>query len=137
MADPERERRIDVLGVGVIAVDVLMQTPHLPREGHKTYASSAAMQGGGLVATALVAVSRLGGRARILGCLGRSRFAELALADLREEGVDVSDIMRKPGTEPVGIGDNIREFYFVIVGQFTNNGGRFVNFLFSKFGYLN
>ena len=53
------------------------------------------------MATALVAVSRLGGRARILGCLGDSRFAEQAFADLASEGVDVSAVLRTPGAEPV------------------------------------
>lgn len=92
---------IDVLGVGCIAVDILMRTPRLPREGDKVFASGATLQGGGLIATALVAVSRLGGRARLLGCLGTSRFAQQALEDLREEGVDVSGIARKAGAEPV------------------------------------
>jgi sugar/nucleoside kinase (ribokinase family) len=101
MADSDDASRIDVLGLGVISVDILMQVPRLPAEEDKVFAASAALQGGGLTATALVAVSRLGGRGRILGCLGQSRFAEQALADLHDEGVDVAGILRRPGAEPV------------------------------------
>ncbi len=101
MTEREKTSGIDVLGLGCIAVDILMQVPALPEEGSKVFAGGAVLQGGGLVATALVAVSRLGGQARILGCLGESRFAEQALYDLRDEGVDVSCILRKPGAEPV------------------------------------
>ena len=38
---------VDVVGLGVIAVDILMQTPGLPEEGSKTYASGALLQGAG------------------------------------------------------------------------------------------
>jgi sulfofructose kinase len=96
-----REKDIDVLGLGVIAVDVLMRVEGLPEEGAKAFGKGAAMQGGGLTATALVAVSRLGGRARMLGCLGRSRFAAQALSDLESEGVDTAGMLRKDGAEPV------------------------------------
>ncbi len=96
-----REKDIDVLGLGVIAVDVLMRVEGLPEEGAKAFGRGAAMQGGGLTATALVAVSRLGGRARMLGCLGHSRFATQALADLQSEGMDTGGMLRKEGAEPV------------------------------------
>jgi sulfofructose kinase len=101
MAKTAKDAEFDVIGLGVIAIDILMRLPRLPDEGSKVFATSAAMQGGGLVATALVAVSRLGGRARIFGCLGQSRFAEQALDDLSREGIDVARIRRKPGAEPV------------------------------------
>ncbi|HAK93951.1 MAG TPA: ribokinase [Planctomycetes bacterium] len=96
----ERANDIDVLGLGVITVDVLMRIKGLPEKGGKALAEGAALQGGGLTATALVAVSRLGGRARMLGCLGRSRLAAQAEADLAAEGVDVGGILRRDGAEP-------------------------------------
>ncbi len=55
------------------------------------------IQGGGMVATALVAVARLGGGAEFWGAVGSDWMGERILQGLREEGVDVSQVLRVQG----------------------------------------
>jgi sugar/nucleoside kinase (ribokinase family) len=59
------------------------------------------IQGGGLVATALVTVSRLGGRARFAGFLGTSRLATSARENLQRSHVDTSLILHLDKAEPI------------------------------------
>jgi sugar/nucleoside kinase (ribokinase family) len=58
------------------------------------------VEDGGLVGTALVAVSRLGGRAACAGALGFSEMAERAVRALEDEGVDTKLLVRTQGSEP-------------------------------------
>jgi sugar/nucleoside kinase (ribokinase family) len=58
-------------------------------------------QGGGLTATALVAVARLGGRAAYAGVLGDDSFSREAIEGLESEGVDCSHVLRQEGAGPV------------------------------------
>ena len=54
---------IDVLGLGSVTVDFVGTIDKWPAEGVKQLLESFSIHDGGLVGTALVAVSRLGGRA--------------------------------------------------------------------------
>jgi ribokinase len=91
----------NVTGLGAISVDFMGLVDGWPESGAKKALSAISVQGGGLVATALVAVSRLGGRARFLGKLGRSQFAEQALLGLETEQVDTSLVVRDMSSEPI------------------------------------
>jgi sugar/nucleoside kinase (ribokinase family) len=53
-------------------------------------------EGGGLVATALVALARLGCRTRYVGKLGEDDFSASILAGLEREGVDTRAVVRSP-----------------------------------------
>ena len=87
----------DVLGIGCCALDIVMEVPHAPAPDEKVRAERLRIQGGGLVATALVAVARLGGRCAFLGALGDDVLAQRCFDELRREGVDVSHVRRVPG----------------------------------------
>ena len=65
------EKKFDVTGMGCISNDLLGSVSHWPEKGIKKPMDSFSIQGGGLVATALVTVARLGGRADSLDFLGR------------------------------------------------------------------
>jgi sugar/nucleoside kinase (ribokinase family) len=56
------------------------------------------LQGGGMVATALVACARLGLRARYVGRLGDDYWARLSRRLLAREGVDVRHALRARGS---------------------------------------
>ena len=55
------------------------------------------VQGGGMVATALVAVARLGGEAAFWGVVGTDWSARLIVEGLEQEGVDVRHVRRVEG----------------------------------------
>ena len=61
--------------------------------------SAFALHGGGPVATALVAASRLGCRVGYVGVAGTDEAGQLKVRGLATEGVDVSRLVHRPGPE--------------------------------------
>ncbi|GGU25319.1 ribokinase [Nocardioides albus] len=96
--DPDgARRRGDVLVIGSISVDVSVSTPHLPKPGETVIGAGVEIGTGGKGANQAVAAARYGARTRIAGCVGDDAFAELALTELGESGVDVSEVLRRNG----------------------------------------
>ncbi len=95
------EKKFDVTGMGCISIDLLGSVDHWPEKGIKKPMDSFSIQGGGLVATALVTVARLGGRARFSGFLGTSRLATSARENLQRSHVDTSLILHLDRAEPI------------------------------------
>jgi len=87
----------DVLGIGCSALDIVLEVPRPPEPDEKLRADHLRVQGGGLVATALVAVARLGGSAAYLGSTGDDVLAQCCLDEFEREGVDTSRVRRVPG----------------------------------------
>ncbi|MFO7697451.1 MAG: PfkB family carbohydrate kinase [Anaerolineae bacterium] len=94
-------RPYDVLGFGAIALDDLLYLERFPDADTKVPIMDSVRQGGGLTATALVAVARLGGRAAYAGVLGDDSFSREAIEGLESEGVDCSHVLRQEGAGPV------------------------------------
>ncbi len=95
------ERFFDVTGMGCVSVDFLGRVPSWPDQGIKTPLERFSIQGGGLVATALVTVARLGGKARFAGFLGTSSTASSARENLQHSHVDTSLILHMEDAEPI------------------------------------
>lgn len=87
----------DVLVIGSISVDVSVSTPRLPKPGETVIGTGVEIGAGGKGANQAVAAARYGARTRIAGCVGDDAFAELALNELRESDVDVSEVVRRSG----------------------------------------
>ncbi len=101
----------DVVGVGCTAWDMLCITPEYPGLDVKVRVETLVTQGGGLTATALVAVARLGGTAAIVGKAGNDDWGRQQREELVREGVDVRNLVTgKPGDS---------HFAFVIVDRQT------------------
>ncbi len=83
--------------VGIAVMDHLFYVESLPTGGGKIYASHYQEVGGGVAANAAVAVARLGGAARYVGCLGDDPLGQRIVSDLRAAGVEVTDITVVPG----------------------------------------
>ena len=90
---------IQVVGLGLAALDVLMRLEEMPTWERATTLSEFGLDGGGPVATAMVAASRLGIRAGYVGTAGSDRTGNLKVESLTENGVDVSRLVRRPGPE--------------------------------------
>src|SRR5579883_1635183 len=90
------EARFDVVGLGEISVDdvLLVDEPldGILRGGGKARVRRRERLGGGQVATAMVAARRLGLRAALVGAVGADEPGRRALAELRDEGVDVRGV---------------------------------------------
>lgn len=93
--------KIDVLGMGCVAVDQMLFVDEYPAENSKVPVTHQFRQCGGLAANALAAVSRLGGRAAFAGALGVDADSDFVLQELRELGVDVTPCRRRPGIAPI------------------------------------
>ncbi len=78
----------DVVGVGLNAIDYLCRIPRYPVPGEKLRMTGFSRQGGGQVATALVALSRWGLATMYVGNVGDDDHGRLSLSLLRGEGVD-------------------------------------------------
>ncbi|HEY6293703.1 MAG TPA: PfkB family carbohydrate kinase [Terriglobia bacterium] len=84
------KRRIDVVGVGENATDIVMRVRVFPSPGGKERIEALTREAGGSVATALVACRRLGLGARYLGSIGDDENGRFQLASLRRERLDLS-----------------------------------------------
>ena len=87
----------DVVGVGLNAIDYLVGLPRFPVPGEKLRMSSFAREGGGQVATALVALSRWGRRCKYVGNVGDDDHGRLSTLLLSREGIDLSHVRTVPG----------------------------------------
>ena len=87
--------RVVCLGNGVI--DRVFEVEAIPSHPVKVVARGFRETGGGIAATAAVAIARLGGAATWWGRLGDDAVGARVLAAMAEAGVDVADVPRKPG----------------------------------------
>jgi len=94
------KKRFDVVGIGSCTVDFLGIVPSFPKPDTKNKMLTFIQQGGGPVATALVALARLGAKVSYVGKLGEDLFSQFALNEFLAEGVDTSAVIREKGAGP-------------------------------------
>ncbi len=88
----QSELQIDVIGLGASTMDVLTLVEHFPKGREVQQALSTVIQGGGPVATAMVTVSRLGGRTAMVDSIGDDWVGDHVLQDFQSEGVGTETI---------------------------------------------
>lgn len=88
-----RNKSFDVVGMGLNSADFLAVVPEFPTLNSKMKISQFAKQGGGQVATAMVALSRWGIKTKYIGKVGGDELGSFSLASIRQEGVDVSSVL--------------------------------------------
>src|SRR5262249_41892444 len=89
---------VDVVGLGSNAVDLLGVIDGQPAPDTKAPLREFDIQGGGMIATAMVACARLGLRARYVGKFGDDYWARLGRRLLARDGVDVRHALRARGS---------------------------------------
>jgi len=94
-------RNYDVVGIGCCALDITLEVDRYPAADQKVAARSLSKQGGGLVATALVAAARLGGTCAFIAALGDDFLAQFMVDELESEGVDTRYIRRVAGASVI------------------------------------
>jgi sulfofructose kinase len=95
MSKPNPPRKVIGLGLGVLDQLLLWRDMKAPVRENKIVDFTT--QGGGMTATALVAVARLGGAAEFWGAVGTDWMGDLILQGLAQEGVDTSQVRRVDG----------------------------------------
>jgi sulfofructose kinase len=91
----------DILGLGVTAIDTLLYVDDYPAEESKVPVQKREHRLGGLTGAALVAAARLRAQCVYAGILGYGQLSEDALRQMQQEGIDVSQVVRREGAGPV------------------------------------
>ena len=110
------ENSIDVYGLGQCAWDYIGQIENYPLSDSKCEMSSLVMQGGGPVATALVALSRWGYSCSFCGVVGDDQIGQQIIDSLSEENVDISPVIIRNGFDS--------QFAFIAAEK---NGGKILS----------
>lgn len=92
--------RIDVLGLGAVAIDELLYVDGYPAADGKTRVRRRERQGGGQTGTALVAAARFGVRAAYAGLLGPDPLSAEVVENFRREGIATGWAVISAGARP-------------------------------------
>ena len=90
------DKPFDVVGMGLNSVDFLCVVPKFPAPNSKMEMLRFTKQGGGQVATAMVALSRWGVKTKYIGKVGEDELGTFSLNSIRQEEVDVSSVTIEP-----------------------------------------
>ncbi len=116
-------RKVQVVGIGLATVDVLLRCEEADGDGLQF--SDFHLEGGGPVATALCAASKLGTSTGYVGTAGGDFAGDAKLLSLERYGVDVSRAVRRPGPERqvilVRVDANTGERRFTGMGGFRQD----------------
>ena len=93
-----KSKPFEVVGMGLNSVDFLCVVPEFPTINSKMRILKFSKQGGGQVATAMVALSRWGVRTKYIGKVGGDELGHFSVKSIQQEGVDVSSITIEPNT---------------------------------------
>jgi len=94
-SDPFIFRRVPrVVVVGSINADLVVVTERLPGPGETVSGGRFARHGGGKGANQAVAAARLGAQVAMVGAVGADELGDAAVAELQDEGIDVSGVVR-------------------------------------------
>jgi ribokinase len=85
-----------VVIVGSVNLDLVVAAERLPGRGETVLGRRLERYGGGKGANAAVAAARLGAEARLVAAVGGDDLGREALAELRNEGVDVDGVREVP-----------------------------------------
>ena len=100
-SDGSGNKTFDILGIGTVTVDDVMSVDEYPEPETKVNILEEYRQCGGLVATALVAASRLGSRCAYSAILGHDGLSSFVLDALRREGIETSYVRFRSEARPI------------------------------------
>lgn len=83
-----RSQKVDLVGVGLNAIDTLISLPHFPARGSKTEYSSSSIMPGGQTATAVIACQTWGLSTRYVGRVGDDDAGRMHQREFARAGVD-------------------------------------------------
>jgi ribokinase len=87
---------VDLVVVGSLNMDLVLQCPHIPAQGETLLGSEFAQVHGGKGANQAVAAARSGARVAMVGAVGRDAYGESLLAALQADGIDTRHVQVLP-----------------------------------------
>ncbi|MDJ0903666.1 MAG: PfkB family carbohydrate kinase [Xenococcus sp. MO_188.B8] len=93
----QSEKDYDIVGIGVSTLDLLTIVQEFSSEDSVQQAIDAKFQGGGPVATALVAAAKLGAKVAMIDSLGNDLIGQSILEEFNSYGVITKHIQINPG----------------------------------------
>lgn len=84
--------KMDVVGIGIAAVDYIVELPSLPGHDEKVIGQSFTKASGGVIANFSCAVARLGLNVGFLGSIGDDSDGQLVIDSFKEYGIDTSHV---------------------------------------------
>ena len=96
---------------GSLNMDMVIETPYMPKAGETLTGSGFATNAGGKGANQAMACSRLGGLVSMCGVVGRDPFGETLIQGLKANGVNVEHIRKADASTGIAMiilenGDN-------------------------------
>lgn len=86
-----------LLVVGALNVDLVVSATALPGPGETVVGRDLQRHGGGKGGNSAVAAVRAGADVRYVGAVGHDEFGSSSVAELRADGIDVTDVVVKEG----------------------------------------
>lgn len=80
--------------IGSLSVDFVVETDQKPADGETVFGNNFQTSFGGKGANQAVAAKRLGAAVQMFGCVGDDTFGQEIIANLAEEGIDVTRVER-------------------------------------------
>lgn len=108
---PANTKPFDVVGVGLNATDTIIVAPHFPAYAGKAPFVREMLSPGGQVASAMVACSRLGLRAKYIGAVGDDDRGRIQLESLRASSLDIEHVQLR--------GNCANQSAYIVVDQST------------------
>src|SRR5262245_38788814 len=93
----DESKPFDVVGLGENSIDHLCVVEEFPRPDEKRPLRGYELQGGGQIATAMVACARLGLKSAYCGAVGSDELGAIARDGIAAEGVVIDGVVTVPG----------------------------------------
>ena len=90
-------KKFEVAGYDMPCVDLAVNVDVFPKPNGGTGINALSWQGGGKVASGMVASARLGGKCAMLGGVGDDDYGKFCLRDFERHGIDVSGMSTREG----------------------------------------
>ncbi len=89
--------KFDVVGIDMPCVDFAVNVDHFPDPNGGERIRELSWQGGGKVATGLVAAARLGAGCAVLGAVGNDSYGRFCDKDFIRHGIDTKHLLKREG----------------------------------------
>ena len=90
--------KFDVVGIDMPCLDFAVNVDHFPEPNGGERIRELSWQGGGKVATGLVAAARLGAKCAVLGAVGSDGYGRFSEKDFIRHGIDTSGLLTREGS---------------------------------------
>lgn len=90
-------KEFEIAGYDMPCVDLAVNVDVFPKPNGGTGINAMSWQGGGKVATGMVAAARLGAKCAMIGAVGSDDYGAFCLRDFERHGIDISGMKTRQG----------------------------------------